>query len=66
MNYVQDRFAGQSEADHAEVVRLCCVIKPLVTWHGENTGKFGCQTRFGFLLLIMNVSAVVQNSQRVP
>lgn len=46
MNYVQDRYAEQTEEDHAEVVRLCCVIKPLVTWHGENVGSV-CRERTG-------------------
>lgn len=46
MNYVQDRYANQSEADHAEVVRLCCIIKPLVTWHGENCATV-CRERCG-------------------
>ena len=45
-NYVQDRFANQTEEDHAEVVRLCCIIKPLVTWHGENTATV-CRERCG-------------------
>jgi len=46
LNYVQDRFANQSEADHAEVVRLCCIIKPLVTWHSENSVSV-CRERCG-------------------
>jgi len=46
MNYIQDRYANQSEEDHAEVVRLCCVIKPLVTWHGENCASV-CRERTG-------------------
>lgn len=46
MNYVQDRFANQTEADHAEVVRLCCIIKPLVTWHAENMMSV-CRERCG-------------------
>jgi len=46
LNYVHDRYANQSEADHAEVVRLCCIIKPLVTWHGENTASI-CRERCG-------------------
>lgn len=45
-NYVQDRFANQTKADYAEVVRLCCIIKPLVTWHGENTATV-CRERCG-------------------
>lgn len=46
MNYVQDRYANQSVEDHAEVVRLCCIIKPLVTWHGENCATV-CRERCG-------------------
>lgn len=46
LNYVQDRFANQTEEDHAEVVKLCCIIKPLVTWHGENTATV-CRERCG-------------------
>jgi len=46
LNYVQDRYTNQSEADHAEVVRLCCIIKPLITWHGENTASI-CRERCG-------------------
>lgn len=46
MNYVMERYANQSEADHAEVVRLCCIIKPLVTWHGENCATV-CRERCG-------------------
>ena len=46
MNYVHDRFATQTKEDHAEVVRLCCIIKPLVTWHGENTASI-CRERCG-------------------
>ena len=43
---MQDRFANQSETDHAEVVRLCCIIKPLVTWHAENSMSI-CRERCG-------------------
>ena len=46
LNYVQDRYANQTEVDHNEVVRLCCVIKPLLTWHGENTASI-CRERCG-------------------
>lgn len=46
LNYVQDRYANQSEEDHAEVVRLCCIIKPLITWHGERTATI-CRERCG-------------------
>lgn len=46
MSYVADRFANQTPEDHAEVVRLCCIIKPLVTWHGENLASI-CRERCG-------------------
>lgn len=46
LSYVQDRFAKQTKEDHAEVVRLCCIIKPMVTWHGENTISV-CRERCG-------------------
>jgi len=46
MSYVADRFANQTAEDHAEVVRLCCIIKPLVTWHGENLASV-CRERTG-------------------
>lgn len=46
LNYIQDRYANQSESDYAEVVRLCCIIKPLITWHGENTASV-CRERCG-------------------
>ena len=46
MNYVGDRFATKTPEDHAEVIRLCCVIKPLVTWHAENTISI-CRERCG-------------------
>lgn len=46
LNYIQDRYSNQTEADYAEVVRLCCIIKPLITWHGENTASV-CRERCG-------------------
>jgi acyl-CoA oxidase len=46
LNYVQDRYANQNEEDHNEVVRLCCIIKPLLTWHGENSASI-CRERCG-------------------
>lgn len=46
LNYVQDRYANQTDEDHNEVVRLCCVIKPLTTWHGERVATV-CRERSG-------------------
>jgi len=39
LNYIKTRWASGNEADHAEVVRLCCVIKPLVTWNFERVAS---------------------------
>lgn len=46
LNYVYDRFENQTEEDYPEVVRLCCIAKPLVTWHTENTATI-CRERCG-------------------
>lgn len=38
LDYVKDRWAFQAAdgSEHAEVVTLCCFIKPLCGWHVEN------------------------------
>jgi acyl-CoA oxidase len=46
LNYCKDRWANQSAADADEVIRLCCVIKPLVTWNFEDTATT-CRERCG-------------------
>lgn len=50
LNHVQDMYQKNnkygSEAEKAELVRLCCLIKPLVTWHAENTAST-CRERCG-------------------
>lgn len=46
LNYVKERWMNQTEADSAEVIRLCCVIKPLTTWHAERTASI-CRERCG-------------------
>ena len=46
LNYIKKRWAGHSDAEHAEIVRLCCVIKPLVTWNFERTASI-CRERCG-------------------
>ncbi|XP_063405470.1 uncharacterized protein LOC134688591 [Mytilus trossulus] len=37
LDYVKDRWAFQKEdgSEHAEAVTMCCVIKPLASWHVE-------------------------------
>jgi len=39
LNYVKDRYAAQTAEDSDEVIRLCCVIKPLITWGLERTAS---------------------------
>jgi acyl-CoA oxidase len=46
LNYVQDRYEKQNEEDYNEVVRLCCIVKPLISWHAENTATT-CRERCG-------------------
>ncbi|KAL1915611.1 uncharacterized protein VTP21DRAFT_6735 [Calcarisporiella thermophila] len=46
LNYCKKRWAEQSVKDSEEVVRLCCVIKPLVTWNAEKTATT-CRERCG-------------------
>ncbi|CAO3658103.1 unnamed protein product [Umbelopsis vinacea] len=46
LNYCKERWANQSAADAEEVIRLCCVIKPLVTWNFEDTATT-CRERCG-------------------
>jgi acyl-CoA oxidase len=40
-NYIKQRWANHKESEHAEIVRLCCVIKPLVTWNFERVASVG-------------------------
>eukprot|EP01116_Phalansterium_solitarium_P001542 TRINITY_DN11350_c0_g1_i1.p1 TRINITY_DN11350_c0_g1~~TRINITY_DN11350_c0_g1_i1.p1 ORF type:complete len:643 (+),score=249.91 TRINITY_DN11350_c0_g1_i1:115-2043(+) len=48
LNYVKDKYAVQNrtEAQQAEVVQLCCVIKPMIAWHNERCGTI-CRERCG-------------------
>ena len=47
LNYVKDRYAAShGGADHEEVVILCCVIKPLVSWQTQEVGTT-CRERCG-------------------
>ncbi|CAG8687735.1 20386_t:CDS:10 [Dentiscutata erythropus] len=45
-NYCKVRWAEGTEKDHNEVVRLCCMIKPLVTWNFERVATT-CRERCG-------------------
>nr|CAB3219772.1 acyl-coenzyme A oxidase 3, peroxisomal [Phallusia mammillata] len=48
LDYVKDRWAFQPEdgSQHAEVVTLCCVIKPLVSWNLCDVASI-CRERCG-------------------
>lgn len=46
LNYCKDRWVADSAKDHEEVVRLCCVIKPLITWNFERVASV-CRERCG-------------------
>jgi len=46
LNYCKTRWAKQTPNEAGEIVRLCCVIKPLVTWNFERTATV-CRERCG-------------------
>jgi acyl-CoA oxidase len=49
LDYVKDRWAGLKGSevrDHQEIVLLCCVIKPMVSWNAERVGTI-CRERCG-------------------
>jgi acyl-CoA oxidase len=46
LNYAKTRWAKHSEKEFEEIVRLCCVIKPLVSWNTERTASI-CRERCG-------------------
>lgn len=48
LNYVKERWANQSHdgSEHAEIVTMCCVIKPLCGWNLENLASI-CRERTG-------------------
>ncbi|KAJ3050285.1 hypothetical protein HK097_008754 [Rhizophlyctis rosea] len=46
LNYVKRRWSSYKPEEHEEIVRLCCAIKPLVTWNFERVGSI-CRERCG-------------------
>mmetsp|Transcript_10956 Transcript_10956/g.12029 ORF Transcript_10956/g.12029 Transcript_10956/m.12029 type:complete len:627 (+) Transcript_10956:38-1918(+) len=46
LNFVKNLYANSDGSDAFDVVRLCCVIKPLVTWNGERVASI-CRERCG-------------------
>jgi acyl-CoA oxidase len=45
-NFCKKRFLADSPDTHEEIVRLCCVIKPLITWNFERVSSI-CRERCG-------------------
>ncbi|KAJ3379830.1 hypothetical protein HDU84_006353 [Entophlyctis sp. JEL0112] len=46
-NAIKRKYTDDKTADsHEEVIRLCCVIKPLITWNFERTASI-CRERCG-------------------
>ena len=48
MNHVIQKYSDytQHSGDHAELLRLCCIIKPMMTWHAERVAS-KCRERCG-------------------
>ncbi|MEE2960643.1 MAG: acyl-CoA dehydrogenase [Myxococcota bacterium] len=46
LSYAKERYAAQTTSDAMDVLILCCVMKPLITWHAENTAST-CRERCG-------------------
>merc|ERR1712142_1235551 len=48
VDYVKDRYASQNEdgSEHAEIVTMCCAVKPMASWHCEDTTSI-CRERTG-------------------
>eukprot|EP01094_Clydonella_sp_ATCC50884_P020370 TRINITY_DN4221_c1_g1_i1.p1 TRINITY_DN4221_c1_g1~~TRINITY_DN4221_c1_g1_i1.p1 ORF type:complete len:617 (-),score=245.63 TRINITY_DN4221_c1_g1_i1:620-2224(-) len=46
LNWVKDRYAEADPAQHHWLVIFCCAIKPLVTWHANDTANT-CRERCG-------------------
>lgn len=38
-NYIKQRWADHDDSEHEEIVRLCCFIKPMVTWNFERVAS---------------------------
>ena len=56
LDYVKDRWANQAEdgSEHAEVVTMCCVIKPFCGWNLENVASISRERTGGQGYLSVN------------
>lgn len=52
LNHIKTRWANANAKDYDEVVRLCCVIKPLVTWNFERCASISREVLFCVVLLM--------------
>ena len=71
LNFVKKEWSklqlGQYKADTpeaAEVVRLCCVIKPIVTWLGERIATVGRERCGGQVHKQLNLIVFCSNQFR--
>merc|ERR1712142_901599 len=48
LDHVKDRWAFQNKdgSEHAEIVTMCCAVKPMASWHCEDTTSI-CRERTG-------------------
>ncbi|KAJ3370566.1 hypothetical protein HDU91_006107, partial [Kappamyces sp. JEL0680] len=53
-NYIKTRWNNHADSEHAEIVRLCCVIKPLVTWNFERVASIARERCGGQGYLLCN------------
>ena len=77
LDYVKDRWAFQKEdgSEHAEIVTMCCAIKPLTSWNLENVvsvarercggqGYLSCN-RFGTFLGLAHATLTAEGDNSV-
>lgn len=65
LDHIKDRWAFQAAdgSEHADIVTMCCVIKPLCGWNVENTGTI-CRERTGGqgFLAVNRLGTVISSS----
>lgn len=57
-NYIKGRWANHTDEEHDEIVRLCCVIKPLLTWNFERVASITRERAGGQGYLLCNELAL--------
>lgn len=77
LDYIKNRWANQNPdgSEHAEVVTMCCAIKPLAAWNVENVatvsrercggqGYLSCN-RFGLFLALSHAAMTAEGDNSV-